>query len=140
MAAGRAGREAAMQVLYQLEDVHGRLPSDASLGLQQYFQNFQHDENARAEATALVEGVCNRRDEIDDMIEKRSHRWKLARMAKVDRNVLRLAAWELLARPDVPTRVVLNEAIELGKRFGTEQSHAFINGILDPVAKEVRHG
>ena len=79
----------------------------------------------------LCEGVARNRADIDDWIEAIAENWRLARMAAVDRNVLRLAAYELLHRPDVPYKVVLNEAIELAKRFSTAQSGAFVNGILD---------
>ncbi len=73
-------------------------------------------------------------------IEGVSANWRLDRMAKVDRNVLRLAVFELQHRPDVPVKVVLNEAIELGKKYGSESSGAFINGLLDRVAQELPPG
>lgn len=138
MTQGRKGRETAVQILYQLEDAHGVLPSDPSVGINGFFQNFEHEAEAREEASLLVEGVCRRQKELDSVIEKHSHRWKMKRMAKVDRNVLRLAAFELIERVSIPARVVLNEAVELGKRFGSETSSAFINGVLDPVAREIR--
>ena len=74
---------------------------------------------------------------MDASIERYSHRWRVDRMSRIDRNILRLAAYELTHCPDLPPRVVLNEAIELAKRFGSEESSAFINGILDRVAAEV---
>lgn len=138
MALGRKERETAVQILYQIEDATGLLPQDPSQGITNYFQNFEHDEGVRDDATTLVEGVCRKRGELDALIDKHSLRWRLPRMAKVDRNILRLATYELMDRPDVPVRVVLNEAVELGKRFGSETSSAFINGILDPVARSVR--
>ncbi|MEW5851952.1 MAG: transcription antitermination factor NusB [Myxococcota bacterium] len=138
MAVGRQEREIAIQILYQLEDPNGALPTLPDAGIEAFFQNFEHEQAARDEATALVRGVCHRSGELDTLIEKHSTRWRINRMAKVDRNVLRLAAYELVVRAEVPVRVVLNEAVELGKRFGSENSSAFINGVLDPVAKEVR--
>jgi len=138
MTQGRKGRETAVQILYQLEDPNGVLPEDPSVGISGFFQNFEHEQEARDDASALVEGVCRRQKDLDAVIEKHSHRWKIKRMAKVDRNVLRLAAFELIERITVPARVVLNEAVELGKRFGSETSSSFINGVLDPVAKEIR--
>ena len=95
-------------------------------------------EEGRMFASDLLEGTFRNKREIDDLIERHSLHWKLARMAVVDRNILRLAVYELLYLHDVPTSVVLNEAIEIAKKFGTEDSGAFINGILDKVAKEVR--
>ena len=83
----------------------------------------------------LVRGVAEHRRQIDDAIEGVSSNWRLDRMARVDRNVLRLAAYELLHRPDVPVKVAINEAIELGKKYGSESSGAFINGVLDRIAE-----
>jgi len=138
MATGRKGREAAIQILYQVEGAGGVSPADADDGVAKFFDNFEHDEEAREDARALVVGVCTKSAELDAIIEKHATRWKIARMAKVDRNVLRIATFEFLHRPDTPTRVVLNEAIELGKKFGSENSQSFINGVLDPVARELR--
>ena len=72
--------------------------------------------------------------QIDLLIQKTSTNWKLERMARVDRNILRLAVYEILRRADVPVRVTLNEAVELGKKFGSEESSAFVNGVLDRIA------
>jgi N utilization substance protein B len=88
-------------------------------------------------ARALVRGVAARREEIDALIAEASEHWRLDRMAVVDRNLLRLATYELIATPDVPTGVVLNEAIDLARTFGTEASPAFVNGVLDRVAAHV---
>ena len=73
-------------------------------------------------------------DAIDELIQRSSTHWKLDRMARVDRNILRLAVYEILRRADVPVRVTLNEAIELGKKYGSEESSSFVNGVLDRVA------
>ena len=88
-------------------------------------------------ARALVRGVSARREEIDALIGEVSEHWRLDRMPVVDRNLLRLATYELMATPDVPPSVVLNEAIELAREFGTEASPAFVNGVLDRVAARV---
>src|SRR5207244_12236894 len=82
----------------------------------------------------LGRGVKSDRTQIDELIQKSSSNWKLDRMARVDRNILRLAVYEILRRADVPVRVTLNEAIELGKKFGSEESSAFVNGVLDKIA------
>jgi N utilization substance protein B len=81
-----------------------------------------------------VEGVQGHREEIDQLIERHSHNWRLDRMSRIDRNVLRLGIFELKYRPDIPRKVTINEAVELGKNFGTEESSAFVNGLLDRVA------
>lgn len=85
----------------------------------------------------LVLGVIEHRNEIDPLIAERSEHWRLDRMAIIDRNILRMALYELLYCEDIPPKVTLNEAIDLGKRFGTEESGSFINGILDRIQNEV---
>ena len=85
----------------------------------------------------LVRGAMGHQKAIDELIARCSLNWKVPRMGMVDRNILRLAAYELAFEPDVPSRVTLNEAIELAKRYGTEDSGAFVNGILDRIAQEL---
>ena len=85
----------------------------------------------------LVVGVASHLNAIDEMIGRFSNNWKVARMARVDRNVLRLAAYELIFEPDIPTRATLNEAIEIAKRYGSVDSGKFVNGILDRIAQEL---
>mgnify|MGYP001005609848 FL=1 len=87
-----------------------------------------------------MRGVVGRREEIDQLIERHSLHWRVERMSRVDRNVLRLAVYELLDHEEAPARVILNEAIELAKRYGSEESGAFINGILDKLAATLREG
>ncbi len=89
-------------------------------------------------AAAAFTGVSEAQIRIDEVIEEFSTGWSVHRMPLVDRAILRLAVWELLDRPDVPTAVVLNEAVELAKDYSTERSPAFINGVLDTVAANVR--
>lgn len=86
----------------------------------------------------LVQGVEEHREEIDRRIEERAEGWPLERLHSVDRNLLRLAIYELLYEEDVPPEVVIDEAVELAKKYGTERSPAFINGILDRIYKEER--
>lgn len=88
-------------------------------------------------AQRMVRGVEERREEIDALIEQCSTNWRLRRMPIVDRNILRLAAYELVACPDIPANVSVNEAIELAKSFGTEESRAFVNGIVDRIGRQV---
>jgi N utilization substance protein B len=85
-------------------------------------------------AQTLVDGALGTRDALDARIEKVSHHWRVARMPAVDRNILRLGAWELSNRADIPTSVTINEAIELAKTFGGADSRAFVNGVLDRLA------
>jgi transcription antitermination protein NusB len=87
-------------------------------------------------ARALVEGAAAHREEIDQLIRSQADNWRLERMPAVDRNILRLAVYELLHQPDVPKLVVLDEAIELAKKYGSEQSSRFVNGLLDGLLKQ----
>jgi N utilization substance protein B len=123
-------RERALQALYQI-DVAAEGIEDA---LARFWRSFEPvEQEVKDLAEAFVRGVAEKRREIDDAIEGASTNWRLDRMAKVDRNVLRLAVHELL-HTDVPVKVAINEAIELGKKFGSESSGAFVNGVLDKVA------
>jgi transcription antitermination protein NusB len=89
-------------------------------------------------ATKLVQGVDAHRVEIDELIRKYSRTWTLERMPVIDRSVLRIAIFELLASPDVPTAVILDEAVELAKSYGTDDSGKFVNGMLSSIATHVR--
>ena len=123
-------RERALQALYQI-DVAAEGIDDA---LGRFWKSFEPVEReVMTHAEGLVRGVARHRRAIDETIEGVSIHWRLDRMAKVDRNVLRLAVYELL-ETDVPVKVVINEAIELGKKYGSESSGAFVNGLLDKIA------
>ena len=125
-------RERAVQALYQIDVA----ASDLDEALERFWRSFEPVEReVREIAEEYVRGVARFRRAIDDAIEGVSANWRLDRMAKVDRNVLRLAVYELNHKSDVPVKVVLNEAIELGKKYGSESSGAFINGILDRLAQ-----
>ena len=93
------------------------------------------DPEARAYADELVRGVTGELEVVDGAIRRASHNWRLERMSRVDRNVLRIGTWELLH--DVPRAVAIDEAVDLGKRFGSEESGAFVNGVLDRVATDL---
>ena len=129
MSVRRRAREIALQVLYQLEISQG----DPAEVLNLYWENFRPSPKAREFCQKLVEGVRRSQEKIDPFIEENSENWSLKRMAAVDRNILRLATFELLYCPEIPFKATLNEAIELGKKFGSEDSGAFINGILDKI-------
>ncbi len=130
-------REVALQILYRYEvneaDGKGEPPTGLDLAndLKRHFEHFQVDESFRAFSAELVAGTLLKRPEIDKEIEKRATNWKMTRMSVIDRSLLRMSLYELSHFPDTPKAVVIDEAIELAKQFGTQDSAAFINGILD---------
>jgi N utilization substance protein B len=130
----RHAREIALQALYRLDLNPG--PAEMALADSDGFR--EAPENLRGFARALVEGVLEKKGAIDAVIEGASLHWPLARMAVVDRNVLRLAALEMMLFPETPARVVLNEAIELAKTFGGEESGTFVNGLLDRIRVDMK--
>ena len=122
-------RELALQFLYQVEFAGERREEEVA----SFWQHFHKGSKTPAYLLQLVAGVTAHLQELDALITRYSEHWRLERMAAVDRNLLRLAAYELLYQPQVPSKVVINEAVELAKRFGTEASGAFVNGILDSI-------
>lgn len=130
MGSRRRGRELALQILYAM-DVNplGQQPSP-----EQLLEEERVDFDALDFAQELVRGVADNRDLIDRTINEKSKNWAIPRMAKVDLNILRMATYELLLRSEIPKNVTINEAIEVSKKFGTADSSAFINGILDEIA------
>ncbi len=126
-------REIALQILYQVE-MHG---GGAEEAFDLFWQHFNPSPGLKDFARKIVAGVCEHRQKIDTVIQSFSEHWRLDRITIVDRNILRLAIFELLMCPDIPTKVVLNEAVELGKRFGSDQSGSFINGILDSISHQL---
>ncbi len=137
MGARRTARERALQALYQLEMADGQ-PGEALQSAWSAAGSEQPDPEAQQFALSLVEGVRDHLDEIDAMIQTHSHHWRIDRMTRIDRNVLRLGIFELKYLVDIPGKVSINEAVELGKRFGTEDSSAFINGLLDRIASSLQ--
>jgi N utilization substance protein B len=131
----RKSRELALQALYQWNITR----QDPFLILDQQKVNFSPADEEDEFAQQIIVGVLEHYNHIDELIEKFSEHWRLDRISIIDRNILRMAIFELLFREDIPPRVTLNEAIDLGKRFGSEDSSAFINGILDHIQKEVIH-
>ena len=95
------------------------------------------DPEGREYADRMLRGVAGDLDKVDEAVRKASTNWRLERMARVDRNVLRLGAFELIESRDIPRAVILDEAVELAKRFGSEESGAFVNGVLDRLANDV---
>ncbi|MCX7816319.1 MAG: transcription antitermination factor NusB [Syntrophales bacterium] len=131
----RRSREIALQILYSL-DIYNR---DVEEAFELYFQiygipeDISDGKDIRDFSLRLVQGVWEHRDEIDSIIGNYSEHWTISRMAVVDRCILRMAVYELLYCNDIPPKVTINEAIDLGKLYGTENSGAFINGILDAI-------
>jgi N utilization substance protein B len=136
MGARRRAREAALQMLYCMDLAGGsagqvEIDYCAHLASSQEGKDYAHD---------LVRGYVHHAEAIDGLIRKVSEHWRLERMPRVDRNILRLSAYELVHLADVPRRVTLNEAVELAKRYGSEGSAGFVNGVLDRIATDLGKG
>jgi len=143
MASRRRARQFALQALFEadLRNV------SAAMALNDLWSGLMDDEGMDGQrapeseevefAQRIAHGVEARREAIDQLIEASSNNWRLPRMPLVDRNVLRMAAYELMEAPDIPVNVAINEAIELAKRFGTADSRAFVNGIVDRMARQL---
>lgn len=143
----RRSRELALQTLFSLE-FDNRSPEACIIDMRARAEEPVSDDEDLAElvrggpavqdfADELVSGVTRHLEEIDTLLGRFSTNWKVSRMALVDRNILRVACFELLHLPNVPPKVTLNEAVEIAKRYGSTDSSAFINGILDRIASEV---
>lgn len=130
----RQAREVALQVLYALDT----LKSDPAEAIELFWNNFQAVAGSREFSTQLIQGTCEHLDQIDASIAACSENWSLPRMPRVDRNIMRIAVYEILYCPDIPPKVAINEAIDLGKLYGSENSSSFINGILDAVYLRLR--
>lgn len=128
----RKARELSLQILFQI--------NFSRQNLKEVLNIFWKENNVTPEvsdyANKIVEGTLRNLKEIDSLIEGCSTNWKLSRMAAVDRNLLRGATFELVYLEDIPSSVTINEAVEIAKKFGTEESPSFINGVLDKIAKE----
>ncbi len=131
MGSRRRAREHALQILYQVDVGDGDIDSAVDL----FWEDVEEDDESVLFASSLARGVVEHGETLDTLIEKYSINWRLHRMPGVDRNILRLAVYEFFHYPDIPLMVSINEAIELGKRFSTGESGAFINGILDKISK-----
>jgi N utilization substance protein B len=130
----RKSRELGLQILFELDSNQG----DVQKAIDQFWKNFDYPEDLREFSERLVEGVAQHREEIDRLISKHAKNWSLSRIDRVDRNIMRAAIFELAHCPDIPPKVAINEAIELSKKFGSEKSPSFINGILDKIAQEIK--
>jgi transcription antitermination protein NusB len=136
-------REVALQILYRYDAnitmAQQLLSNDGnslSQDLVRHFDHFDVPEPAREFAAELVAGTLGQLTQLDELLEKHAVNWKVTRMGSIDRALLRMAAYELLNFPDIPLQVTIDEAVELSKQFGTTDSPAFVNGVLDAIAKE----
>ncbi len=130
----RKAREVALQVLYEIDFL--KIAPEEAVRL--YWENFEAPKNVQKFSSRLIEGTIEHQKEIDKLISSCSENWTIGRMSRVDRNILRLAVYELLHCEDIPPKVTLNEAIDLGKDFGSENSGSFINGIRDALYAKLR--
>ncbi|NWG13187.1 MAG: transcription antitermination factor NusB [Acidobacteria bacterium] len=129
----RTARECALQMLYQ-RDIGGQEREEI---LDSYWRTHAYPEKVREFANHLFEGCLARLAEIDRLIQSRAKNWRLRRMAAVDRNILRLAVFELTSEDRTPSTVVINEALEIAKKFSTHESAQFVNGVLDSIRKDL---
>lgn len=130
----RQSRETAVQALFMCDFMNCWSPDDVT----NCFEHFQIDNGVREYSELLALGVLDRREEVDAKITSASEHWSISRMGRVDRSILRLATFELVFCRDIPVNVAINEAIEVAKRFGSDDSPTFINGVLDRVAHSAR--
>jgi transcription antitermination protein NusB len=126
------GREVALQLLFQ----HEHNPKSAPAAVAELSQDRLPQQELRQFCLTLYEGVLLHQKALDEKLAAAAENWRVARMASVDRNVLRLGAYELLHMPETPAAVVCDEAVELARRFGTADSSAFVNGVLDRIRRE----
>ena len=133
MGTRRQARELAMQALFYM-DMRNNVSTEM---LENFCANFNPPPKSRSFFLKLVNGVLEARSEIDALVEQFSNNWDISRMSSVDRNVMRIAVFELLRCEDIPPKVSINEAVDVGKKFGTEESGAFINGIMDSIRADL---
>jgi N utilization substance protein B len=131
MGARRKARELALQMLFQY-DIAGNPPDMIC----DTFEDLKKSKpNTREFATKIFRGTVDHMQKIDEMIQNQADNWRLSRMAVVDRNIIRMSIYEFLEETDTPKLVIIDEAIEIAKKFGTQKSSQFINGILDGILK-----
>jgi transcription antitermination factor NusB len=128
----RKARELALKMLYQLETNN----EDAELALDKYCETFPYQKDITDYAMLLLSGVKKEKEMIDRFIASASENWKIDRIAFVDKNVMRIGVYEMLFSQDVPPKVAIDEAIEMGKKYGHGDSGDFINGVLDRILKD----
>ncbi len=134
----RKSRELILQALFSVDANDGRTKLEDSVRL--FCLNYKDElnDNVRPFFELILEGIINNLSGIDELISKGSNNWKLSRMSGVDRNVMRIAVFEMLYCDDIPEKVSINEAIDIGKKYGTRDSGSFINGVLDSIHLELQ--
>ena len=133
MGSRHQSRERALQILFQY-DIHGK----PGVWLDEFWNQFQATEDVRSFAEQLVSGVLGHKNDLDALIGKYATNWKVSRMQIVDRNILRLGLAELTVHPETSHKIILNEAVELAKRYSSEDAGAFVNGLLDKLRTKLR--
>lgn len=130
----RKAREYALQILFRLDFTEKKIDNK---DLKEFWSDKKENNNVKRFTEDIVKGTLHKLNDIDNMIEKVTENWVLKRMAVVDRNILRCAAYEILYREDIPSAVTINEAVEIAKKFSSTESASFINGILDKISKKI---
>ena len=125
-------REFTLQLLFAMDFNH----QDVFVTMSMFWMDLSVPDEVRRFSDELVMGVKEQLEQIDTILSQYSENWTIDRMTGVDRNILRMAIYELLHRPEIPKNVTINEAVEIGKKFGSEDSGAFVNGILDRIARD----
>jgi transcription antitermination protein NusB len=138
MKARHQAREVAFQILYRYDQLPEHPPGELSAEIRDHFEHFHVSDELREFAALLAAGTLTHAPELDTLLEQHASNWKISRMNVIDRNLLRMAIFELIHVPETPPSVVIDEAIELAKQFGTAESPAFINGVLDAVKNSLQ--
>lgn len=140
----RRARELALQFLYQFDTLTESSTEDINieetLRLFWATKETSLEGDVREFSDRLITGACDNIEGIDEIIDRYSEHWRLSRMSRIDRNILRMAIYELVYLRDIPPPVTINEAVELAKKYGTEDSGAFVNGILDRIRMSLKKG
>ena len=127
MGSRREARECSLQMLYTADNCNAPIESIYD----SFIEYFPKSETYRVFTINLFKGVCENKEDIDSMIKQYAKNWELERMAVIDRNIIRLATYEIMATPDTPISVIIDEAVEISKKYSTKDSSKFVNGILD---------
>ncbi|MFB0565854.1 MAG: transcription antitermination factor NusB [Candidatus Aminicenantaceae bacterium] len=130
----RKARESALQILFQLEFDDTQVEKTVA----QYWRGKRPSEKIKDYSTWLVKGIITHQKKIDSIIQSISDHWRISRMALVDRNILRIAVFELLYEENISPAIIINEAIEIAKKYSSDEAASFVNGVLDAVRKKIR--
>jgi len=131
----RKAREETLRILFRLEFEDTQLEKT----LIQYWENRKASEEIKEYSTWLVKGIISHQDKIDNIIQRVSEHWRISRMALIDRNILRMAVFELLNEENIAPAIVINEAIEIAKKYSGDKAATFVNGILDAIRKNLKN-